>query len=619
MNKQNLSLLLFFFLHTFYLASQTSFYNTYDLKLRIGTDLIALEDGKYLVSGTRYPFGALGSDKHRATLSLYDECGSELWSIEPDLPDEGRFFGRCVRVGSDGSIFIVGDETFEYPSIYKLNSEGELLWSRKYSIENANASCFVLDLIIKEEALYVLSRSEDFFSDFEKFHLTALTPEGEEIWHRDYNIIGSAARGAVAVDNGSAFLVSTPESLIKIGIDGEVVFSLKYVDATDLTKNFMLQGKDIVQDATGYYLTVTDGFSAYNCKIDYEGNVIWISENYTETYLTGSASNKHYTMAFKQTGELITVGMSKVSDLDIFINTDVRLFIVEQDRETGELIYRKDILFSDEEIQAIYTIFGQYIAEENAVIFRGSFKMASELYDRSFLGKVYLQNTSAENCFRIIDVPLSGTVPDILVQPNDVISELGTISVSAGDFVYRPLAVEYTQACSNFNDTEITVDSIVTCGNIPIELNAEVAEETAVYLWSNGSTEPVLEVYLPGVYTVAIEYCGSQKQIIYIIREDENCSCNYEVPNVFTPNGDGTNDNFKPIGECNEQIDYHLEVYNRWGEKVFETQSPGDVWDGNYRGKPASADVYVYRLAYSSLIRTKIESELIIGDVTLLR
>ncbi|HLO91391.1 MAG TPA: gliding motility-associated C-terminal domain-containing protein, partial [Lentimicrobium sp.] len=53
------------------------------------------------------------------------------------------------------------------------------------------------------------------------------------------------------------------------------------------------------------------------------------------------------------------------------------------------------------------------------------------------------------------------------------------------------------------------------------------------------------------------------------------------VPNAFTPNGDGLNDTFKPIITKPDLISqYHLSIYNRWGQCFFETSDPSKSWDG---------------------------------------
>jgi gliding motility-associated-like protein len=65
---------------------------------------------------------------------------------------------------------------------------------------------------------------------------------------------------------------------------------------------------------------------------------------------------------------------------------------------------------------------------------------------------------------------------------------------------------------------------------------------------------------------------------------------NYFIPNAFTPNGDGNNDDFFLYSQSGVTVT-SLKIFNRWGEKVYDNVYP---WDGTYKGKPAPAGVYVY-------------------------
>jgi gliding motility-associated-like protein len=75
---------------------------------------------------------------------------------------------------------------------------------------------------------------------------------------------------------------------------------------------------------------------------------------------------------------------------------------------------------------------------------------------------------------------------------------------------------------------------------------------------------------------------------------------NFFIPNTFSPNGDGVNDIFYLRGTGLFRIKSLL-IFNRWGEIVFEKREfpvndPVAGWDGNYKGKKAKADVYVYQI-----------------------
>ena len=66
------------------------------------------------------------------------------------------------------------------------------------------------------------------------------------------------------------------------------------------------------------------------------------------------------------------------------------------------------------------------------------------------------------------------------------------------------------------------------------------------------------------------------------------------IPNSFTPNGDGLNDTFGAFGEAIQ--DYRMLVYNRWGQKIFESSNYNQRWDGTYDGTKVPEGSYVYKL-----------------------
>jgi gliding motility-associated-like protein len=69
------------------------------------------------------------------------------------------------------------------------------------------------------------------------------------------------------------------------------------------------------------------------------------------------------------------------------------------------------------------------------------------------------------------------------------------------------------------------------------------------------------------------------------------------VPNAFTPNGDGLNDDFDPFTKFLTK--YEIHVFNQWGELVFVSNDENQNWDGKYKGTEAMEGVYTYVISYS--------------------
>jgi gliding motility-associated-like protein len=87
------------------------------------------------------------------------------------------------------------------------------------------------------------------------------------------------------------------------------------------------------------------------------------------------------------------------------------------------------------------------------------------------------------------------------------------------------------------------------------------------------------------------KHCTSSDTLNVIVIED--CGEMY-VPNAFSPNNDGANDVLYVRGICLESLTFM--VFNRWGEKVFETNDQKIGWDGTYKGEQMNTGVFVYRL-----------------------
>lgn len=65
-----------------------------------------------------------------------------------------------------------------------------------------------------------------------------------------------------------------------------------------------------------------------------------------------------------------------------------------------------------------------------------------------------------------------------------------------------------------------------------------------------------------------------------------------EMPNAFSPNGDGINDIYKAKSGYQSLVDFHAYIFNRWGQKLYEWSDPAGGWDGKYKGKDVAQGVY---------------------------
>jgi len=121
-----------------------------------------------------------------------------------------------------------------------------------------------------------------------------------------------------------------------------------------------------------------------------------------------------------------------------------------------------------------------------------------------------------------------------------------------------------------------------------------------------------------GVYSVTVSNnCGALTLPTVITLTD--CECRIVMPNAFTPNGDGINDYFLPNYDCNNPTSLLMRIFNRWGEKVFETTDLNGKWDGRYRGVMQPTGVYIYYVEFTGFANNVSKSFQLMGSLTLIR
>ena len=149
----------------------------------------------------------------------------------------------------------------------------------------------------------------------------------------------------------------------------------------------------------------------------------------------------------------------------------------------------------------------------------------------------------------------------------------------------------------NVIDTSLIIEMITTdfCETDVAELVVQGFFDQ--YQWSTGERSQNIEIHQPGTYTVTAsnEYCVNFG--IYTIQP---CDYYLYLPNSFTPNGDGLND-FFTLSTNNEKqlVEFNIVIYNRWGQRIFESSDPYFRWDGTYKNqKGQNNQIYTYVIEY---------------------
>lgn len=161
------------------------------------------------------------------------------------------------------------------------------------------------------------------------------------------------------------------------------------------------------------------------------------------------------------------------------------------------------------------------------------------------------------------------------------------------------------------------VDTVLCEGEVLV-LRANVAARA--FRWQDGSTGTSFEVRSPGTYVLsALEGpCSASDSVEIGFRRCLEFKA--YVPNAFSPNGDGVNDDFRPLmPESVQVLEYDFRVFDRWGTLVFQTTDASTTWDGIYRGKELPQGVYLYHVYLRYKDDKKEDSATLTGDILLTR
>lgn len=152
------------------------------------------------------------------------------------------------------------------------------------------------------------------------------------------------------------------------------------------------------------------------------------------------------------------------------------------------------------------------------------------------------------------------------------------------------------------------VQEIYLCESMRTEYTYYIFNQQSNLKWTTPygvvySSSVTVNWQIPGTYTITAEFvdesnCNDQKRIIIVKVYECNESAIY-FPNAFTPNDD-VNNKFFDVKGYNIKS-FHMLIYNRWGELIYETYSLEDKWDGYYEGRLVQLDVYVYTALWQDI------------------
>ncbi len=172
---------------------------------------------------------------------------------------------------------------------------------------------------------------------------------------------------------------------------------------------------------------------------------------------------------------------------------------------------------------------------------------------------------------------------------------------------YTKLSVDFPEYNSDCNIQEVFISPKISS-----------SYGTLKYLWSDGTSDSVLLVRQSGEYYLNVsDECDEIYHNWDIEIEKEVNQKSLYIPNVFSPEADGFNDCMKVTPDKDlKLLDYHISIYDRWGELMYESDDINACWDGTFNGKKVQTAVFVYVIDLTAEQCDKPKNVRIVGDIT---
>lgn len=200
---------------------------------------------------------------------------------------------------------------------------------------------------------------------------------------------------------------------------------------------------------------------------------------------------------------------------------------------------------------------------------------------------------------------------------NNIRSLLATVLSLAA---WATMTAQTVNPTATYTDTEGEVQELAAgdsySGSAPIEVtfkaNAESNGYTGYYEWRFYTEEDQENPYLVRYdeeTTYTFTTAGSHRIQLYAKFTNGDDTVEFgtedlspftigvsesrlEMPNAFSPNGDGINDIYKAKSGYQSIVEFDAYIFNRWGTKLYEWHDPSGGWDGTHNGKPVAQGVY---------------------------
>lgn len=390
------------------------------------------------------------------------------------------------------------------------------------------------------------------------------------------------------------------------------IFSVSLNAQTDLVANYNFDACDLT-DALGISTDAT-AVEPLDCVCGVVGSGMQLGNGLDSLIFDQSLTpvfSEDFTLSFyvrldnpQDRVDLISVqseDCSIDSSLTIRYNNNSKQFSFE----IGERLENVIELFADADESLCWHHIVISKSEETYFLYYNGVLAEEERAVKAFIiDPLHNMSISSSACNGIIDNAFTGVIDELRIYN-------------------RFLSILELEGLNEFPDQIVNQDTTIFLGDGIQIVTGESCSTSPSWTPTDGVDNPtVLDPFITPLesttYTLNLpgSVCSTIDMISINVIDPSDLDCNsLLLPNAFTPNGDNLNDVF---GISNEFIIEGLErfeIFDRWGEKVFEAGDKNQKWDGSFKGKAVNPAMFLYVVGYSCKGEDYVKS----GNVSVLR
>lgn len=500
-----------------------------------------------------------------------DPCGNVEWSYAYERPSQYLEL-KDITVNDQGEIFLFGsayEGLDERVFLLKLKPSGASIAFNQINTGTVDHFSYSMDWQAGQIMIYGLLLDWN----IQKQGFLAVFDERLNYkWGKRFTPFESFGEGVITKDNG--FLGRSGPYIYRFSESGELDWALRLENEPVISP---VAGP--VEVNGGFIFEAFENNQAFIFKLGYSGELLWKSDLFPSSPY-GAAIQTVYDGSILVFYNAPGDAGNFLSQLKLNASGDV-LF---QKRMVTDEVLNTGNLYAKSDSRNFVTLTG------NAALPAGS-----SLVGTDFLIQFPINEESNE-CFawETVNHLLPNNVRPNLVYFDTLVMNANIRSEYNGTIKSYPVEAPFYNACLAEDKIKvIVVDSILPCG-----IDWLVTLPSAEFSWEDIGAEKKRVLVEPGVYRAKNQNCDALTVYEYRL-EKSACNCVAYLPNAFSPNEDGQNDLLLPFGNCTF-LHVETQVFDRWGNLVFEGNNPEKIWDGTIKGEKAPSGVYIVKMVFEA-------------------